>query len=209
MSHIVLLGDSVFDNRAYTQGEPDVAAHLRDVLPGWKVTLRAVDGSTTSDLGVQFSRVPRNASHLVLSIGGNDALLNSDLLATPVRSTSEALELFRERLDVFEIMHGYAVEALVALKRPATICTIYNGDLAAREATLARTALMMFNDIIIRNALKWSVNVIELRVVCSAPEDYANPIEPSGTGGRKIARAIAGALGAAAVPTQRSVIVGL
>jgi hypothetical protein len=33
--------------------------------------------------------------------------------------------------------------------------------------------------------------VIELRAVCSRPEDYANPIEPSSAGGEKIARAIA------------------
>jgi hypothetical protein len=32
--------------------------------------------------------------------------------------------------------------------------------------------------------------VIDLRFVCSSPEDYANPIEPSSKGGAKIARCI-------------------
>jgi hypothetical protein len=33
--HIVLLGDSIFDNDAYTNGKPDVVTHLRRALaPG-------------------------------------------------------------------------------------------------------------------------------------------------------------------------------
>ena len=46
--HIALLGDSIFDNHVYTGGEPDVVAHLRDLLPSlWVATLCAVDGSTS------------------------------------------------------------------------------------------------------------------------------------------------------------------
>ena len=46
-----------------------------------------------------------------------------------------------------------------------------------------------------------TTGVIELRAVCRDPEDYANPIEPSGRGGLKIARAIAEAANAA--PLER------
>jgi hypothetical protein len=43
--HVVLLGDSIFDNAAYTGREPDVITHLRRLLPnGWQATLCAVDG---------------------------------------------------------------------------------------------------------------------------------------------------------------------
>ena len=34
------------------------------------------------------------------------------------------------------------------------------------------------------------LTVLDLRTVCNSPEDYANPIEPSSTGGAKIAEAI-------------------
>jgi hypothetical protein len=34
MTHIVLLGDSIFNNAAYVAGGPDVVRQLRDVLPG-------------------------------------------------------------------------------------------------------------------------------------------------------------------------------
>jgi hypothetical protein len=33
MNHIVLLGDSIFDNAAYVAGGPDVVRQVRDNLP--------------------------------------------------------------------------------------------------------------------------------------------------------------------------------
>ncbi|MCP3998341.1 MAG: SGNH/GDSL hydrolase family protein, partial [bacterium] len=80
-SHIALLGDSVFDNAAYTGHEPDVLSHLRAMLPAsWQGSLLAVDGATTADLALQLAEVTPGVSHLVISLGGNDALLSSDLL---------------------------------------------------------------------------------------------------------------------------------
>lgn len=141
--HVALLGDSVFDNRAYTSGEPDVAAHLRLKLgDGWKVTLVAIDGTTTTDIGRQIGRCPKDATHVVLSVGGNDALANAGLLDTPVRSTGAALDLLADRLSDFERNYGNVVDALVADGRTLIVCTIYNGNLAPEEASRARTALM-------------------------------------------------------------------
>ena len=113
--HVALLGDSVFDNASYTRGQPDVAAHLRALAPTWGVTLCAVDGSTTTDVGPQLDRVPSRATHVVLSLGGNDALINADLLDMPVRSTAEALDRFEERLSDFERSYGWVIEALAGL----------------------------------------------------------------------------------------------
>lgn len=195
--HIALLGDSIFDNAAYTGDEPDVLSHLRAILPNsWKASLHAVDGATTNELAAQLAKVPRKASHLVISIGGNDVLLNSDLLALPVASTTEALELFAERVGRFELQYRVAIQEAMALGRDTTLCTIYNGNLDSEEARVARVALMTFNDVILRVAFEHALPVIDLRAVCDEPEDYANPIEPSGRGGRKIARAVARSCGA-------------
>ena len=189
--HITLLGDSILDNRAYTMGEPDVATHLQRLLTdSVDVTLCAVDGSTTSDLSPQIKNVPSSASHIVVSIGGNDALLNSDLLKTPVASTTEALMLFGESIREFELAYGSAIDGILKFQRPTAICTIYNGNLDPPEAALARIALMMFNDVILRCGFERHLTVIDLRLVCNEPSDYANPIEPSGSGGFKIAKAI-------------------
>jgi lysophospholipase L1-like esterase len=203
--HIALLGDSIFDNRVYTGGEPDVVTHLRDLLPrGWRATLYALDGATTSDMPRQSARVSADASHVVVSIGGNDALGQSDLLALPVRSTTEALALFAQRVAGFERAYRSAVQSVAGLERPITVCTIYNGNLEPARATIARVALATFNDVILRVAFERALPVIDLRAVCSHPEDYANPIEPSGVGGRRIAAAIVEALGLAGdVPATR------
>lgn len=195
-SHIALLGDSIFDNKAYTGGEPDVVSHLRSMLhEPWSASLHAVDGAVIADLSRQLRLVPSGATHLVISVGGNDALQSSDLLATPVRSTSEALLMFRERVERFESQYASVVDEALELGRETFLCTIYNGNLEPQIAPLARTALTMFNDTILRVAFERFLPVIDLRFVCSGASDYANPIEPSGSGGRKIAAAIMTALG--------------
>jgi len=205
--HVVLVGDSVFDNKAYTKGQPDVAGHLRGLLPSpWHVTLCAVDGSTTSDLGRQLDRVSSSMTHVIVSVGGNDALTNADLLGLRVDSTANALDIFDERIGAFEESYGYVLEALVHLGRNAKVCTIYNGNLEGNEGRRARIALMMFNDVILRSALAAGLDVIDMRLVCTEPEDFVNAIEPSSKGGRKIAEAIANALGAKDAPRRKIVV---
>lgn len=196
-SHVVLLGDSIFDNQTYTAGAPDVVGHLRSLLPPpWQATLCAVDGSTTGDLAGQLERVSEDATHLVISLGGNDALLNLDVLEAPVTSTSEALSVFGERIGRFEKAYRAAIDGALSLQRDTTVCTIYNADLEPNLAPLARILLMMFNDVILRVAFERRVRVIDLRFVCTEPADYSHEIEPSGVGGRKVALAIARAVGA-------------
>ena len=75
MGHIVLLGDSIFDNAAYVPGEPDVVSQVSAKLPhGWRATLCAVDGAVTRSVEQQLQDIPIDATHLVVSVGGNDAL---------------------------------------------------------------------------------------------------------------------------------------
>jgi hypothetical protein len=84
-----------------------------------------------------------------------------------------------------------AVGACRQLRLPLTLCTIYNGGFPDGDfQRLVSTALMVFNDVILRVGIEFGLAVIDLRFMCSAPADYANPIEPSSVGGAKIARAI-------------------
>jgi hypothetical protein len=204
--HVALLGDSIFDNRGYTKGEPDVVAHLRRSLPGWQASLLAIDGSTTLDLHDQVVQVDARVSHVIVSIGGNDALLNADILNLSAASTREALLLFGQRAARFEAAYRAAIGDLLRLERHTTVCTIYNGNLSDAEAPVARVALMLFNDAILRVAFELRLDVIDLRLVCTEPSDYANPIEPSGQGGAKIANAIASSLGV--VPRRTTSVYG-
>ena len=124
MSHIVLLGDSILDNRAYTEGGPDVVSQVQELLPhGSHATLLAVDGSTTADIPSQVQRIPSDATHLVLSAGGNDAIMNSDVLLKPLDSTAKALAVLADVAQGFEMKYRRAVAACRKTGFPLAICT--------------------------------------------------------------------------------------
>ena len=197
--HVALLGDSIFDNAAYTGRDPDVISHLRSLLPrDAAATLCAVDGATVAGLTAQLRSVPPTATHLVVSVGGNDALQHFDLLSMRMSSSAEALAEFARRIDPFERAYREAVAQVLALGLPTILCTVYNGRLDNTVARSARLALALFNDVILRTAVERRLDAIELRLVCDHASDYANPIEPSGTGGFKIARVIVRAISATA-----------
>ena len=116
--------------------------------------------------------------------------------------------MFGKRLGQFERSYRRAIENVLTLKRQTAICTIYNGNLDPPEADVARIALMTFNDVILRCGFERHLTIIDLRFVCSAKTDYANPIEPSGSGGLKIAKAIAGWLGVGDARGSSRVFIG-
>lgn len=193
MGHAILLGDSIFDNAAYVgAGDPDVARQLQEQLPrGWQATLLAVDGSVIRSVRTQLERLPADASHLILSVGGNDALGYARLLEAPARSMAEALTTLARAGEDFERAYQLMLEDTLSRRLPAAVCTIYNPRFAeAQRQKLAVTALCIFNDAIIRAAFAHGLPLIDLRLICNDERDYANPIEPSARGGAKIAAAI-------------------
>lgn len=207
MTHLVLLGDSIFDNGSYTEGGPDVVAQVREILPpGWSASLSAVDGATTHDISAQLRGLPLSATHLALSIGGNNALMEAGVLDTQAASTSQAVQHLADVADKFDENYRFAVDSCMGTGLPLVVCTIYNGCFPDREfQRVITTTLAIFNDVILRTALSRGLPVIELRAVCSEPADYANPIEPSSAGGRKIAHALVQMLGR---PKRATVVYG-
>lgn len=189
---IALLGDSVFDNAAYTDGDPAVVDHLQRALGSTgRATLCAVDGSVTRQVAAQLDGLPRDTSHLAISSGGNDALQYIDLLTMNATSVGDALARFREPLEVFERDYEVLLERVAGAGIPAWCCTIYNGMMEEPLlAEAAPVAVGLFNDVIYRCAGAAGFPVIELRRVCTRREDFANPIEPSGVGGGRIAEAV-------------------
>lgn len=192
MGHIVLLGDSIFDNAAYVGGRPSVVEHLRQALPSsWTASLSAVDGASAGDVQEQIRGVDQSATNLFLSAGGNDAYNASGVLRQEVRTVGEAAGLLAQAQAHFRHDYLQLLGELMALGRPLAICTVYDAipGLGAAE----RTALAVFNDVILRSAFAAGAAVIDLRLVCQEAADYSDisPIEPSAQGGAKIARIIA------------------
>lgn len=203
----MLLGDSIFDNGSYVGGGPDVVTQLRSVLPpGWQATLLAVDGDVTSGVAHQLRGLPRDATHLVVSVGGNDALGSAYLLGAAVGSVAEAIALLSHAQDGFAEDYATMLDGVLATGLPTAVCTVYDTHPGEANFRVVRTALALFNDHITRAAFLRGVPLIDLRLVCTDRADYANPIEPSTTGGEKIARAIAALLDPDDGPRSRVVV---
>ena len=193
---VVLLGDSIFDNQNYVEQNQSVIHHLNKWIgSAGAAQLLAVDGSVARDVHRQLVRIPPDATHLFLSAGGNDALGCLSVLDQPVATVMEALSLLTERQSYFAQNYLALAEQLARLELPVTVCTVYENvpDLSAP----LRTALSLFNDVIVRVALRHRFGILDLREHLQSATDYslASPIEPSETGGDKIARAVAQAAG--------------
>jgi len=203
--HVVLLGDSIFDNAAYVGGAPDVVRQLQRALPGgWAATLLAVDGAVVASVERQLAGVPRDASLLVVSAGGNDALGDAYLLQQRCGTVGDAVSVLAQAQARFAERYARMVELVTGTGMPAALCTIYDANFPPPEGAVITAALSLFNDVITRAAFARGLPLIDLRLICNEPTDYANPIEPSEKGGEKIAAAIAAL--AAGTNGRRSVV---
>lgn len=192
MAHIVLLGDSIFDNKSYVGLGKDVVAHLRDAIPtDWRATLKAIDGSVAENVPDQIVDLPETATHLILSVGGNDALMNAGILQMSANSAAEVFNKLADAQNAFEAVYREMLQTVLAKNFPTAVCTIYYPSFPDPNLQkIAVAALANFNDSIIRQAIQNGVPLLDLRLICSETADYANPIEPSDQGGKKIAHKI-------------------
>src|SRR5215211_6063461 len=127
MGHVVLLGDSIFDNAAYVPGEPDVVRQVRARLPqDWRATLCAVDGAVTLDVARQLPRIPRDATHLVVSVGGNDALRRSGVMQQRAALVADAMVQLATERDGFARDYRTMLDGIMGRGLPVALCTIYD-----------------------------------------------------------------------------------
>ena len=188
--HIVLVGDSIFDNAAYVEKGAAVKLLLASVVKDVKVTLLAVDGHVTTDVPAQLSAFPDDATHVFVSCGGNDALRIVGVLEKPVASVGKALEILTDIKEEFRQKYKNMLRALSEKHNNIVVCTIYNKLPTIPEKALS--ALALFNEVILEEAAVRKLPVIDLRVICNEVGDYStvSPIEPSEQGGKKIVRVI-------------------
>ena len=197
MANIVLLGDSIIDNKTYVgSNERSVEEHLNE-LSSENIIRIALDGDTTTDvLNNQLKKIDPETTHAVLSIGGNDLLSQIDILFTETAYTlASALDKIVLILDSVENNYQKIIKKLIELDVKILLCTVYEGDLKRdpilsliEKQGLAMVSLL--NDSITLLAKKYNIDVLELRNIFVTPEDYANPIEPSHIGGEKYAKKI-------------------
>jgi hypothetical protein len=175
---ILLLGDSILDNRMYVSSGKSVADLLQKATQakGYQVGLFAVDGATIRDVGSQLNQIPMEYNTpetvIVLSVGGNDFLSGSEYGAAEQGYVS-LVERIRK-------VFGECKIYLVNLYRPVDpLFLIYYRIIDKWNLFLERIVEKGFAD-----------GVVDVFSVISDPEDLVVKIEPSVVGGEKIVTAI-------------------
>jgi hypothetical protein len=126
-----------------------------------------------------------------VSAGGNNALDNVDILSERAHSAAEVLSRLADVAERFQQHYSEMLQHVFSYRLPTAVCSIYYPRLPDPVLQrLAVTALVIFNDVIIRNAFLAGVPLLDLRLICNEESDYANEIEPSVAGGEKITDAI-------------------
>ena len=212
MEHVFLLGDSIFDNAPYVAQGCEVQTQLQALLgDGFRVILLARDGDVLADMNTQVSQLPESpaaSTRLVVSCGGNNVLGLVGFMQSGVRSVLEAVDLLASWQAEFRFEYRRMLDQVLAKDLPVAVSTIYDGVPGLSPGL--RTALAVFNDVILREAALRRLPVLDLRLVCDEPGDYSrgSPIEPSEQGGRKIAAAIADLLHSQDSAAPRTVLFG-
>ena len=200
MKHVVLAGDSIFDNDGYVLGEPGVIEQLRKALPAsWSAYKIAVDGDCIRHVVDQLKKLPTNCTDLIVSVGGNDARQYSNLL-NRVATPSDLQSIMSGPMAAFRAEYSKMLDTISRLSVRPHVCTIYTAvpfdDPMWRQ--YAPLAIAAFNTVIAEEAASRQIPVFRLEEVCIEESDFAaiSPIEPSSKGGQKIVDYIVAALGA-------------
>ena len=209
MTHIVLLGDSIFDNGSYVDfGEQDVPNQIRSLVGhNYKITNLAVDGHKIRHVKNQLKNLPEDATNIFVSIGGNDGLGYLSIFHNRVNTVGDALQKMYRVGNDFKSKYSEMVDLVLSYNIPTSFCSIYYPRFDARSLNRVQSYMSViqngrdiqemvmaaettFNDVITYEIFKRKIPLIDLRVLCDDDEDFANPIEPSSIGGMKIAKVI-------------------
>lgn len=188
--HLVLIGDSIFDNASYVSEGESVSDLLALEFPEAKISLLAVDGDVTTDVFSQLKKFPKDATNVFISCGGNDALRSIGILDEKVATVGDGLDILYLARESFRSNYVAMIESILQMNSQVSACTIYNKVPGLSERSL--TALAIFNEVILEELAVRNIPVIDLRVICNESTDYSeiSPIEPSKNGGEKIVRSL-------------------
>jgi hypothetical protein len=142
----------------------------------------------------QLAQLPADATHLAISAGGNDALRYSSILYETAKSVREALSELAGIQDDFRRRYRAMLQSALQRRLPTIVCTIYDAVPGLQREAVA--ALSVFNDVIVNEAARSGVSILDLRLVCTEARHFSalSPIEPSAVGGERIAESLARAV---------------
>jgi hypothetical protein len=181
--HLVLLGDALENlDLGLDPAEDALVPHPRNP---WKLTV--LEPPQLLERG-WAREIPIDATHIGICVDGGWAIDASGLLRGRAQSVSEALETLAAAADQFEEIFARLVTVALGAGLPTVVCTLVpsrHQDPSRQRA--ASAALAIFNDRILRQAVKANLSVVDLRFVCDEESDYATETLLSRAGVRKVA----------------------
>lgn len=180
---LILLGDSMLDNELYVGEGNSVFDKIRRTI---KNTFNfAEDNATIKDCYAQIERIPktfnRESSYIILSVGGNDIINNPNVVKSP------------EKLEKIETDYIQLVEAIKSKFPRANLLVVNIYKPFASYYKMFYEVIDNWNKFLIKSKI-YEYEVLDIESLITEKTDLVNDIEPSETGGQKLADLIVSVL---------------
>ena len=178
VTHIVLLGDSIFQNNNYVPKSKSVEYLLKEKLSIPSLVL-AQDNAIIYDIPKQYNSMPLNlnakTTNLYISIGGND------LLNLYEHNNTNNSKLFNMVWEIYK--------KTILMLLDSTQCNIILTDIYfITDPNYSKYIPMIkkWNSNLYQFADQHKLNVFKISKILTQPKDFTNSIEPSVIGGNKM-----------------------
>jgi len=175
---IVLLGDSMIANNSYVKSGHSIQDMIEQIFPKDQVLMLAKNNSTIHNVFYQVDKIPFELdnpnTYIFLSAGGNDLLNSPSLNST----------LLNEIFDKYTLLVNTIITRLPNAK-------LYLLTLYSTQDEQLKPYLTIWNKKL-KHLMSYQnkSNIIDTSIFINNENDLIYNIEPSETGGQKIANAI-------------------
>jgi lysophospholipase L1-like esterase len=181
-NNIILLGDSMLQNKLYVRNGKSINDILEKSMSRNTIFNYAVDGTTTSGVYQQIKEIPiefnNSNTFIFLSAGGNDIIDRAQS-----GSTSENIDpIFNDYIKMVQSLKTKMNESNIVL------LTLYYPY--SKDYHLYYGMIKDWNQKLEEFAKDEGLGILKTNNLLSKPTDFISNIEPSETGGEKIAASI-------------------
>jgi len=184
---IVLLGDSILKNNAYTSNGKSVEELLEERTKG-KTYCFAVDDSKINDVYNQIGNIPENLNNshttIFLSVGGNNILMEYKENNTK-NDDNDLNSIFKSYLHLVQSIQYKMNKAQIIL---LDIYYPNDSDYKKYHRLIKEWNNMLYT--YASNPKNKIEGTLKISSIIRSSEDFSQEIEPSNSGGEKIADAI-------------------
>lgn len=178
---VILLGDSVLKNDRYVAANKTVEAFIKENIAlnnalnnALNFVNYAKDDNYISDVDIQFlkdKKYNNKDTYIFLSIGGNDLIR--------MRNTEKVMDSYKKIIERLKTTVPLAKVFLLNLYYPPI----------AQESTSIKKMIEQWNVLLAKQA-NANISILDTSTLLTVPTDFVSKIEPSETGGKKLAEAI-------------------